>query len=443
MDFFSVISKIIDFINILRENEVPIGLTETMDAINSLKLIDLNKKNIFKQALFASLIKSEKNIEKFNILFEEFFSNLSNIKDDMIEAEKIYLLEKEKLEGISNDRLNQGLEGELNNNQLLFFQDPIENYDNFINLNQNYGRGRSKGKGTYQKTSKVSDDISKLKGEDLLKMSGQLKTLITMLGKKLATKLGLKYKKKKRVLDFRKTIRYNLKHGGKFLELHFKNRHVSKPQLICLIDMSESCEFYYGFMFYLVYLIKQQFSRVKVYEFDSDVIDISEAMKQKNVENAKEAIIKIWSRHDRFKTRHYFKTHSDYHASFVSFLDENVDLNKKTTLLILGDCRDCLGVREVCDKDNCIRGCPEKCLLTRSERDCLYCNCKFSSTYPKSAEILKKMSKRIRRIIVMNPEDESNWNVGDSVAYCYKNVGVEVYPVNDVKSLFHVIYERL
>ena len=34
-----MLSKIIDFVNLLRENEVPIGLTETIDAINCLKLI--------------------------------------------------------------------------------------------------------------------------------------------------------------------------------------------------------------------------------------------------------------------------------------------------------------------------------------------------------------------------------------------------------------------
>ena len=442
-NIFSLIPKLIDFINHLREQEVPIGLTETMDAINCLKIIDLQQKSLFKQALFASLIKSEKHIDIFNILFDDFFSNISNLKEEMLKAERIFLIDNDDLKGSPIEGLNQEVEGIQGNDQLRFFQDPNGNRDNYSKIGQLVQRNSSNGSGTYQQTSTKLEDISKLKGEELLRVSGQLKSLITMLGKKLATKLGLKYKKKRRILDFRKTIRYNLQHGGKFLDLHYKNRQVSKPQLICLIDMSESCEYYYGFMFYLVYLIKQQFSRVKVFEFDSDIMDISDAMKHKTVDAAKEAIIKIWNRHDRFKTRNYYKTHSDYYASFVNFLDENVDLNKKTTLLILGDCRDCLGVRITCNKDECIRGCPDKCLLTRNERDCLYCNCKFSSTYPKSAEILKNISKKIRRIIILNPEDESNWNVGDSVAFCYKNAGVEVYPVNNVKSLFHVIYERL
>ena len=438
-----MIPKLIDFINNLREQEVSIGLTETIDAINCLKLIDLKQKYLFKQALFTSLIKSEKHIDIFNILFEEFFSDVSSLKEEMLEAEYKFISENEDLLEFKIDGNHQKLEKPQGDNNLVFFQDPDGRRHFNSLIGQGNRKGRAQGSGSYQLTSTKLEDISKLQGGALLKLSDQLKSLITVLGKKLATKLGLKYKKKRRILDFRKTIRYNLQHGGKFLELHFKNRHVSKPQLICLIDMSESCEYYYGFMFFLVYLIKQQFSRVKVFEFDSDIMEISDAMKHKTVEAAKEAIIKIWSRHDRFKTRNYYKTHSDYYASFVNFLDEQLDLNKKTTLLVLGDCRDCLGVREPCNKSECIRGCPDKCLLTRDERDCLYCNCKFGTTHPKSAEILKKITKRVKRIIILNPEDTSNWNVGDSVAYCYKNAGVEVYPVNDVKTLFHVIYERL
>jgi len=438
-----MIPRIIDFINILRENEVPIGLTETIDVINCLKIIDLKDKTTFKQALFATLIKSEKHIDIYEVLFEQFFSNFSTIKEDMLEAELKFIQESETLEGKSDDQINELLQQLQDNNQLLIFQETGERA-NFQDPNrQGFGRTKSKGSGTDDLTTSKISDLTRLQSNELLELSGPFKQLITLLGKKLATKLGLKYKKKKRILDFRKTIRYNLKHGGKFLNLHFKNRNVSKPQLICLIDMSDSCEYYYSFMFYLVFLIKQQYSRVKVFEFDSDIIDISRAMKAKTIEAAKEEIIKTWDRNDRFKTRNYFKTHSDYYSSFSSFVDENLDLNKKTTLLILGDCRDNLGVREPCEKDECIRGCPDKCLLTHSERDCLYCNCKFSATAPKSAKTLKKILKRIKRLIILNPEDESNWNVGDSVAHCYKNIGAEVYPVNDLKSLFHVVYERL
>ncbi|MHA1895667.1 MAG: VWA domain-containing protein [Candidatus Helarchaeota archaeon] len=436
-------SLIIDFINLLREHEIPIGISETMDSLNCLKIINIKNKTTFKQALFASLIKSEKHVEIFNQVFNSFFSNLSSLKQDMLKAEIQFLSEQRDIDDGLSELINQLRENMQSQDDLMFFQDSDGKRENKLLNLRTRRSNKSKGQGSYRQTSSKLDDISKLKGEELLKMNSELKQIITMLGKKLAAKLGLKYKKKKKILDFRKSIRYNLKYGGKFLKLYFRNRHVSKPQLICLIDMSDSCEFYYGFMFYLVYLIKQQYSRVKVFEFDSDVINISNAMKQKTIEAAKEEIIKIWRRNDKFKTRHFFKTHSDYYSSFLSLLDENLDLNKKTTLLILGDCRDCLGVRIECDKDSCIRGCPDKCLLTRNERDCLYCNCRFAATYPKSAEILKKISKKIKRMIILNPEDESNWNVGDSVAYCYKNVNAEIYAVNDVKSLFHVIYERL
>ncbi len=438
-----MISKIIDFINILREHEIPIGLTETIDAINCLKIIDLTRKQTFKQALFASLIKSEKYIDIFNTLFEQYFANLTVLKEDMLKAELEFIQKNEFFEDIQNQESELILNQLQENEQLLIFQDPQNNIQLQNQNRQGFRRTRSKGSSDDQPTTSKISSLTQLQSKDLLEVSGPFKQLITLLGKKLATKLGLKYKKKKKILDFRKTIRYNLKYGGKFLNLHFKNRHVSKPQLICLIDMSDSCEYYYGFMFYLVFLIKQQYSRVKVYEFDSDIIDISRAMNAKSIDVAKEEIIKTWDRNDRFKSRNYYKTHSDYYSSFSNFIDENLDLNKKTTLLILGDCRDNLGVRETCEKDECIRGCPDKCLLTHSEKDCLYCNCKYSAAAPKSAKALKKMLKRIKRLIILNPEDESNWNVGDSVAYCYKNIGAEVYQVNDLKSLFHVIYERL
>ena len=100
-------------------------------------------------------------------------------------------------------------------------------------------------------------------------------------------------------------------------------------------------------------------------------------------------------------------------TAFEDFLKKTQsELTKKTTVIILSDCRDYLGRREVYGS---ARG------------------------HPRSADKIAKLAKTSKRLMILNPEDPKFWNIGDSVVNYYIQAGAECYPVKNLQELANMI----
>jgi hypothetical protein len=97
---------------------------------------------------------------------------------------------------------------------------------------------------------------------------------------------------------------------------------------------------------------------------------------------------------------------TDYGMAFQNFKNRHMnELDKKTTLIIIGDAR---------------------------------------SNYMNPQElILKKMRERCRRVIWLNPEQEQFWSTGDSEMYTYKTWCNEVRPCGNLNQLVDFIEELI
>lgn len=448
--------KIVEFIQILRTRDIRISISESRDALKSISISPefLKNPSFFRQILATTLIKDPKDKILFDQLFNQYFlgdvenrlENYLRWLQDSIQQNRSELTE-EGLKGFSIPSL---LDDPYSNTQL---GDSIQMEE------EDSGRDLDPqpiGAGSQGRSRKISQLFSQLRREELMRLDQQefeqyereLRDLIKELGKKIASKLTARYGKGKKILDFRKTIHENIKHGGALIKIRSKEKKVARPRLLGLIDISDSCQMYYFFMFYLIYLIKKQFSHVRVYEFDSDLLDISSALEKDTIEEVRKEIVKIWQKSEAFKTRNFMKSHSNYDTVLEQFLEKaSPIITKKTTILILGDCRDYLGVKnKSCDRTACSRGCIIEVPNGRCrEKDgnCQFCNCKQVHNYPRSAEHLKTLARKAKQVIILNPENRTYWNIGDSVAYCYEGVGAEVYPVNDLESLAELVYHTL
>ena len=99
-----------------------------------------------------------------------------------------------------------------------------------------------------------------------------------------------------------------------------------------------------------------------------------------------------------------YEAHTDYGETFVRFKKNYMDvLNKKTTLIIVGDGR--------------------------------------SNYYSPQEHILGQMSEKCRRIVWLNPEPDFLWNNGDSEMNTYKNYCHELRPCQNLNQLSRFIEE--
>ncbi len=197
---------------------------------------------------------------------------------------------------------------------------------------------------------------------------------IQPLARRLAARLAIEHRHGRRgQLDFRRTIRASLSAGGIPIETHHRPRRPRKTDLVILCDVSESVTSFAHFTLLLVYALREQFTRVRVFAFVDDLDEVTDFFRpgadlvESVTRLASEANVRGW----------YGRT--DYGRAFEIFHEHHLDaITARTSLLVLGDAR---------------------------------------SNYGDPAlPVLRAMTARARRAYWLNPERRSAWDTGDSVA---------------------------
>ena len=169
-------------------------------------------------------------------------------------------------------------------------------------------------------------------------------------------------------------LRASLPYGGVPIELRWRRRRREKPRLVTLCDVSDSVRNASRFMLQLVWNLQECFSKVQSFAFVSEIAEVSESFRTLPVERAVE-----------YALGHApvdYHSRSDFGYAFARFCRESLDrLDRKTTLLILGDAR--------------------------------------NNYNDPQAWALRLMRERVKGIIWLNPEGQWGWGVGDSVMPLY------------------------
>lgn len=197
---------------------------------------------------------------------------------------------------------------------------------------------------------------------------------IQPLARRLAARLAIEHRHGRRgQLDFRRTIRRSLSAGGIPIDTAHRPRRPHKTDLVILCDVSESVTAFAHFTLLLVYALREQFSRVRVFAFVDDLDEVTDFFRpgadvvESVTRLAAEAKVRGW----------YGRT--DYGRAFGLFRERHLDaVSTRTSLLVLGDAR---------------------------------------SNYGDPAlPALRDVVARARRAYWLNPERRSAWDTGDSVA---------------------------
>jgi uncharacterized protein with von Willebrand factor type A (vWA) domain len=203
----------------------------------------------------------------------------------------------------------------------------------------------------------------------------QMKAVVARLARKIKDALALRQRQEEKGrLDSRRTIRQSLQYGGVPMEIRFRRRHREKPKLVTLCDVSDSVRNASRFMLQLVWSLQECFSRVRSYVFVSEIAEVTQAFATYPVDTAIEWALKSSSVD--------YHCRSDFGYAFSRFVRTDLDsLDRKTTVLILGDAR--------------------------------------NNYNDPQAWAIRQIRERVKGIIWLNPEGQWGWGIGDSVMPLY------------------------
>ena len=419
-----------DFIKVLRSSDVRVSSSETIDAMKISSIIGLEDKTLLKESLSQSLAKSmrEKEIfaDCFDNFFKEDFMNIDNSSEEETNknniADKIADIQSDNdLEALfkSSDRTalmtslaqasdEVGLKDIKLFTQTGMFTRKILESMGLEKLNNDIFQASKEGNNEREENLKEVRERIRLEIRDYVEHQLKLRTsesgkqlredalsqvrlsqvdksdFILMAGivRKMAKRLIALHSRKKRkanrgVLDIRSTLRVNQQYDGLLFKTLWKRKKVDRPKVIALCDVSGSVANVARFFLMFLYSLSEVLPNIRSFAFSNQAGEVTDLFDTKDIEDAAAETLIL---HGGGSTD-YGQSLSDLEG----FIENDID--RKTTLIILGDGRSNYG--------------------------------------DPRTDILKSLHEKSKRIIFLNPEPKTLWGTGDSemnryAPYCHK-----------------------
>ena len=409
-----------DLIAALRGSGVRISVSESIDAMNALRLMGYDNRQILKTSLSATLAKSRHDKALFDSCFDRFYSlddfidpetNFCSTPDSepakedspltwmllsgdntglslsMREAAReadissIWFFTQKSLyiqrilRGMGQEDLNRDIQRlskehdrpsqqkvrALKKAKTLLF----ENVRNFVEQQFSLFAGSATEK--IQERYLRDIRLSNLEQQDFQRIHVIIKKMV----KRLNSLHSRRRKTSKRgALDLKKTLRENVAYQGLIFSPQWKAKKINRPDLMVLCDVSRSVQTVARFMLLFLYGLNEEVAKIRSFIFCSNLVEVSHIFEEYPVE---EALVRL----QRGVGLGIFLGRTDYGQSLLDFKEKWLDVvSNKTTVLILGDARNNYGNPQT--------------------------------------DILKLIHERNKKLIWLNPESPSFWGIGDS-----------------------------
>ena len=434
--------RILEFVGDLRRAELRISTAEVLDALSASSEVGLLDRETFKSTLAATLVKEARDLETFDRIFNLYFLDLEALgeglkkalgpEDPKVQDQLGQVLDAENMDldeltellmrgqgsememAIRGGAQGAGLERLMYFLQVGYFSRRIsDQFDwsaierdiekimqaleakgldpgqlarirNYLELRLEAFRRmirqhvqRELERRAYRAGEQLTREV--LSEKPLFALTpdevAQMKSVVAKLARRIKDALALRQRQEQKGrIDSRKTIRKSLQYGGVPMEIYLKRRHREKPRLITVCDVSDSVRNASRFMLQLVWSLQECFSRVRSYVFVSEIAEVTHGFNDFPVERAIE-----WALKGAPVDNH---CRSDFGYAFSRFANTELEsLDKKTTILMLGDAR--------------------------------------NNYNDPQAWALRLIRERVKGIIWLNPEGQWGWGIGDSVMPLY------------------------
>ncbi len=424
--------RILSFCEDLRNEGVAIGTSEILDAFEALSTIPWERREDFREAMAATLAKSQEDRRIFELIFDRFFFRAA-------EAEALERGVGENAElGDGGERLDLDALRELVRQAIAEGDEPAMR-DLARLAVAGFGRqgegsgvvgvdvqrirralGLQPGQSPPQPPAEAEIDEERpppLDRDGLREFEGHLRReleralierteklppsrplaeldralptsptqdlaaihrAVTQLKRRLAT-LGhdQRGRRRGRVVDVRRTMRTSLETGGVPMHLRYRPKRPRRPEIYVLCDVSTSVTSASMFFLSVLHALHDSFRKLRSFVFIERISEVTETFeKERDFRKISEKISRDGGVAD-------VSGYTDYGRVWNEFLTEiSGDLDPRSTVIVLGDAR-------------------------TNGRD----------PHP---EVFARITERAGRTFWLNPEPRLYWNYGDSVMATYE-----------------------
>lgn len=233
----------------------------------------------------------------------------------------------------------------------------------------------------------LNEDVTQLSRADIEKVLTYIRTNAKTFRQKLR-KLYMTQQKKQ--IDVKKTIEKSVQCDGEIARLYYKKPIKSKANIVMLADISGSCRTMTSLALTYMGLMREVFpAGCRLFVFVNHLVPVDHYFSNENVTAAVDSI------NQNVPGRGIY---SDYGTPLSELRNDQTGIiNKDTTIIMLGDCRN-------------------------------------NKNYPGVKEI-EWLSKRASNFFILNPESQEEWGEGDSLANLYAENGAKILQVSSTQNL--------
>ena len=414
--------RIVAFCEELRGEGVAVGTAEILDAFAALAAVPWADPADFREALAATIAKSQEDRRVFELLFERFFFRAAEAEalEREIREDRRYeggeQLDLDQLREAIRQAIAQGNDGEMRDAARLAIAAfgrrgegsgvvgvDVQRIRRTLGL-QASGRvaeddepalereqiqaferhlRRELERALIERTEKLPPSRPLAELDRALPTSpiqdlAAVHRAVAQLKRRLAT-LGHEQRGRRRasVVDMRRTMRASLETGGVPLRLRYRPKRPRRPEIYVLCDVSTSVTSASVFFLSVLHALHDSFRKLRSFVFIERISEITEVFER---ERDFRAISEKISREGGVAD---VSGYTDYGRVWLEFFEEiSEDLDPRSTVIVLGDAR--------------------------------------TNGREPHAEVFAHVAERAGRTFWLNPEPRLYWNYGDSVMAAYE-----------------------
>jgi hypothetical protein len=416
--------KLLAFCEELRREGIAVGTSEILDAFDALETVPWTREDDFREALAATIAKSQEDRRIFELLFDRYFFRASEA-----EAVERGLREDQRHEG--GDRLDidelreavrqaivEGDDGEMRDLARLAISAfgrrgegsgvigvDVQRIRRTLGLSvgsqQEAAEGEQPGLdreqlNRFERHLRRELERALIERTEAMPPSRPLAELdralptspsqdltavhraVAQLKRRLAT-LGHEQRGRRRsqIVDVRRTMRSSLETGGVPLRLRYRARRPRRPEIYVLCDVSTSVTSASVFFLSVLHALHDSFRKLRSFVFIERISEVTDVFEhERDFRSISERISREGGVAD-------VSGYTDYGRVWLEFLAEISDeLDPRSTVIVLGDAR--------------------------------------TNGREPHAAAFAQVSERAGRTFWLNPEPKLYWNYGDSVMAAYE-----------------------
>jgi uncharacterized protein len=414
--------RLLEFADELRNEGVAVGTSELLDAFHALDAVSWTSREDFREALAATLAKSQEDRHVLDVLFERFFFRAvereavdRGLKEERFQGAEGLDLDalRERIRdairagsdgemrdlarlaiaafgrqgegsgviGVDVQRIRRtlGLKGEKAGAQL---PDPDSVPRERLQQFERHVR-RELERALIERTealppAKPLRELDRALPSSPTQDLGAVHRVVAQMKRRLATQ-GNEQRGRRRssVVDVRRTMRASLETGGVPLNLKYRPRRPRRPELYVLCDVSTSVTSASVFFLSVLHALHDQFRKLRSFVFVERISEVTDVFeRERSFEAVSRAIATDAGVAD-------VSGYTDYGRVWLEFLDKVIDdLDPRSTVIVLGDAR--------------------------------------TNGREPHAQVFGRVAEHAGRMFWLNPEPRLYWNYGDSVMSAYE-----------------------